>query len=160
LGWFWDEGKSYTNYGDLKCDYAFTKTGNGGDFSYIGIYGWSKNPLKEYYIVEDRFGGQLGTPYGCSYKGEFTVDGAVYKIYVGTRNNQPSITGNATFPQIFSVRQGARQSGTISITEHFKKWEELGIGLGSNMYEAKFKVEVGGGTGQFDASLIKFYKPE
>jgi endo-1,4-beta-xylanase len=160
LGWFWDEGKPYTNYGDLKCDYEFTKSGTGGNFSYIGIYGWSRTPsLIEYYIVEDRFGSQLGTPYDCTLKGTFTVDGAVYRIYAGTRTNQPSIDGNKTFTQIFSVRQGPRQSGTISITEHFKKWAELGYNLGS-MYEAKFKVEVGGGTGQFDASLIKFYKPE
>nr|AGS52477.1 xylanase [uncultured bacterium contig00193] len=160
LGWFWNENKPYTDYGDLYCDYAFTKSGTGGGFSYIGIYGWSKSPLMEYYIVEDTFGGQLGKPYDCDYKGEITVDGAKYKVYQGTRKNQPSISGTQTFPQIFSVRQGTRQSGTIPITKHFDEWKKLGITLGSDMYEAKFKVEVGGGTGLFDASLIRFYKPE
>jgi endo-1,4-beta-xylanase len=158
LGWFWNENKSYSSYGNLYCDYAFTKSGSGGGFSYIGLYGWSKNPLIEYYIVEDRFGGQLGTPYGCTERGSFVTDGATYKVYSGTRTNEASIEGTSTFTQVFSVRQGPRQSGTISITNHFQKWAELGIGLGSNMYEAKFKVEVGGGTGQFDASEIRFYK--
>jgi hypothetical protein len=30
--------------------------------------------------------------------------------------------------------------------------------LGSRMYEAKFKVEVGGGQGWFDSTFIQFYQ--
>jgi hypothetical protein len=32
--------------------------------------------------------------------------------------------------------------------------------LGTNMYEAKFLVEAGGGTGWFDATYITFYQEE
>jgi hypothetical protein len=32
--------------------------------------------------------------------------------------------------------------------------------LGGNMYEAKFLVEAGGGTGWFDASYLKFYQKD
>lgn len=160
VGYFWNEGKPYTAYGNLYCGFNFTKGGSDGGFSYLGIYGWSRNPLIEYYIVEDWFSrGQL-VPYGGSYKGEFTVDGSVYKIYVATRTRQPSIDGTATFQQYFSVRQDKRQAGTVSITEHFKKWEELGMRLGTNMYEAKFKVEVGGGNGWFDMTWLQFYNSD
>jgi len=163
VGLFWNEGEPYTYYKNLYCDFDFTRSviGSGGATSYIGIYGWSRDPLIEWYIVEDWFGIGVISPArigGAAEKmGEFTVDGEVYFIYQATRLNQPSIDGTATFPQYFSVRQTCRQSGTISITEHFKEWERLGMALGTNMYEAKFLVEAGGGAGWIDASYISFY---
>ncbi|MDR1868545.1 MAG: glycoside hydrolase family 11 protein [Treponema sp.] len=162
VGYFWNEGRPYTYYKNLYCDFEYTRSANGtgGDYSYIGIYGWSKNPLIEYYIVEDWYGSGIIRPSvmggGATKKGEFDVDDATYFIYQGTRNNQPSIEGTATFKQYFSVRQTRRQSGTISITEHFKEWEKIGLKLGNNMYEAKFLIEAGGGKGWFDADHLTF----
>jgi len=162
VGYYWNEGRPYTYYKNVYCDFKFQRSGIGtaGGTSYIGIYGWSRNPLIEWYIVEDWYGNGIIGPAamggGASKKGEFTVDGAVYFIYQATRVNQPSIDGNTTFPQYFSVRQTSRQEGTISITEHFKEWERIGMKLGTNMYEAKFLVEAGGGTGWLDATYISF----
>jgi len=166
VGYFWDEKKPYADYGNLYCGFNFTRSANGtaGGFSYIGIYGWSRSPMIEWYIVEDWYGeGVIGPSNiggNAEKKGEFDVDGATYFIYQATR---PAGSGNIDgsgnpFPQFFSIRQTRRQYGTISITEHFKKWEELGMKLGTNMYEAKFLVEVGGGEGWFDASFIQFYQ--
>jgi endo-1,4-beta-xylanase len=162
VGYFWGTGGHYTSYGHLFCAYNFTRSANGtgGSWSYIGIYGWSKNPLIEYYIVDDWFGnGTIGPSTmggGATKKGELFMDGATYFIYEATRVNQPSIDGTQTFKQFFSIRQTRRTAGVISITEHFKKWDQLGMKLGKNMYEAKFKVEVGGGTGWFDSTFITF----
>jgi len=162
VGYFWNQGRPYTYYKNIFCDFSFTRSANGtgGGTSYIGIYGWSRNPLIEWYIVEDWFGSGVIGPSriggGASKKGEFTVDGAVYFIYQATRVNQPSIDGTATFQQYFSVRQTSRQEGTISITEHFKEWEKVGMALGTNMYEAKFLVEAGGGTGWIDLTYLSF----
>ena len=166
VGYFWNQGKPYTDYDNVFCGFNFTRSANGtaGNYSYIGIYGWSKSPMIEWYIVEDWFGEGIMGPSnigGDAVKmGEFTVDGAVYFIYQAKR---PAGSGNIDnsrnpFPQFFSIRQTRRQYGTISITEHFKKWEELGMKLGTNMYEAKFLVEAGGGEGWFDASFIQFYQ--
>jgi hypothetical protein len=168
VGLFWNEGKPYTSYKNVFCDFEFTRSNNGtgGSYSYIGIYGWSKSPMIEWYIVEDWFGSGIIGPNtmggGASKKGELTVDGSVYFIYQATR---PAGSGNIegtrqAFPQFFSIRQERRQSGTISITEHFKKWEELGMKLGTNMYEAKFLVEAGGGRGWFEASQLSFYQKD
>jgi len=165
VGYFWNEGKPYPAYGNLFCDFNFERSANGtaGGYSYLGIYGWSRDPMIEWYIVEDWFGNGIMGPAsmggGALKKGEFTVDGAVYFIYQATR---PAGSGNiegsrSPFPQFFSVRQTRRQYGTVSITEHFKEWERIGMMLGTNMYEAKFLVEAGGGTGWFDASYISFY---
>jgi endo-1,4-beta-xylanase len=113
--------------------------------------------------VEDWFGNQWqsdNTPITTdttqgTVQGSFTVDDSVYQIHKSTRTNAPSIDGNSTFTQYFSIRQSPRKSGTISITEHFKKWEELGLQLG-NMHECKFLVEAGGGKGWFEASYLTF----
>jgi endo-1,4-beta-xylanase len=164
IGYFWDNGGKYTQYQNLYCDFNFTRSGQStaGDYSYIGIYGWTKNPLVEYYIVEDWYGNQWqdqSTPITTnttsgSVQGTFTVDGASYQIIKNTRTG-PSINGNTTFAQYFSIRQTPRKCGTISLTEHFKKWESLGMTMG-NMYEAKFLNEAGGGTGWFEATYIAF----
>ncbi|MDR2972939.1 MAG: glycoside hydrolase family 11 protein [Bacteroidales bacterium] len=166
VGLQWNQQRPYTYYGNLFCDYEFTRSPNGtaGGWSYIGIYGWSRNPLVEWYIVDDWFGNGIIGPEnmggGAAKVGEFEVDGATYFIYLATRNNQPSIDGTRTFKQFFSIRQERRQSGTISITEHFKEWEKIGLKLGSNMYEAKFLVEAGGSTGWMDASYVRFYRED
>lgn len=149
-GFQWDETKTYDQLGTISADYSYAKTGSGGGYSYIGIYGWSNNPLVEYYIVDDWFGNGPPTGGGTK-KGSFTIDGAEYDVYQHTQTNQPSIHGTATFPQFFSVRKTARQCGHISISEHFKEWSSLGMSLGK-MYEAKLLLEVGGGQGSIDYS--------
>jgi len=150
VGLQWNETKTFDQYGTIGADFSYTRTGTGGGFSYIGIYGWSNDPLVEYYIVDDWFRGGPPTGGGTK-KGSFDVDGGTYDVYTHTHNNQPSIHGNQTFPQFFSVRQTPRQCGHISISEHFKKWASFGMNLGK-MYEAKILIEVGGGSGSIDFS--------
>jgi endo-1,4-beta-xylanase len=133
--------------GTFSADYAETKTGTDGGASFIGIYGWSENPLHEYYIVDDWFGSR---PNWGEKVGTTTVDGGTYDILTHTQVNQPSITGsNATFVQFWSMRQTARQCGHISISEHFKAWANLGMTLGK-MEECRIVVEVVGGSGSID----------
>jgi endo-1,4-beta-xylanase len=140
--------KTFDKFGTLAADYAETKTGSGGNFSYIGIYGWSVNPLHEYYIVDDWFGSRPS--FAGDKVGSFSVDGGTYDILTHTQQNQPAITGgNATFVQFWSLRTTARQCGHISISEHFKAWANAGLTLG-NMEEAKVLIEVGGGNGSID----------
>lgn len=49
-----------------------TKTGSGGGYSYIGIFGWSLNPLHEFYVVDDWFGAHASA--SGTRVGTFTVD--------------------------------------------------------------------------------------
>lgn len=139
--------KTYDQYGTFSADYAETHTGTGGTFSYIGIYGWTVNPLYEWYIVDDWVG---STPNPGTKVGTITVDGAAYDVFTHTQIDQPAITGgNTTFDQRFSVRQTPRQCGHITISDHFKAWAGLGLQLGK-LEEAKILVEVGGGSGSAD----------
>jgi len=153
VGFKYNEDKSYSELGPIDAYFKWSKSGSAGGYNYIGIYGWTVDPLVEYYIVDDWFS-EPGANLLGQRKGEFTVDGATYEIYQNTRNNAPSIKGNQTFPQYFSKRRGARSCGHIDITAHFKKWEELGMRMGK-MYEAKVLVEAGGGSGSFDVSYFK-----
>ena len=150
IGLGFDETKTPAQMGTISSDFAETKTGNSG-LVYVGIYGWSVNPLREYYIVEDWGSSKPagvasdGTP--RTQVGTITVDGDTYDVWKHTQTNKPAITGdNQTFDQYFSVRQTARQCGHISISEHFSQWAGLGLQLG-NLEEAKLLVEAQNSSG-------------
>ena len=149
MGLFFGETNTFEDYGTIGADLAFKKSGSGGNYSFIGVYGWSNEPLVEYYIVEDSYGNGPAVPFATQQRGQFDLDGASYRVYTGTKTNQPSIHGNATFQQVFSVRQSPRQCGHVSISEHFRRWQGMGINLGK-MYEARVLVEAGGGSGSID----------
>ena len=127
--------KKYSEYGAISIDYSVNYQPSGN--SYLCVYGWTQSPLVEYYIVES-----WGTwrPPGSGYKSTITVDGDKYDVYVTTRTNQPSIEGTTTFKQYWSVRQSKKTTGTVSVSEHFKQWENLGLSTGK-LYEAALNVE-------------------
>ena len=139
--------KTYDQFGTIAADFAETKSGSGGGYSSIGVYGWSVSPLVEWYVTEDSYNGQ-GT--SGTKKGTFTIDGeGTYNVYQRMQNNQPSIQGTASFPQFISIRTTARTCGHISLTKHFDAWKGMGMTLGK-MEEAKVLVEAGGGSGRID----------
>lgn len=154
VGFKYDEKHTYEELGPIDAYFKWSKQGNAGGYNYIGIYGWTVNPLVEYYIVDDWFN-KPGANLTGQKKGEFEVDGDVYEVYQNQRYNAPSIKGNSdNFPQYFSVRKSGRSCGHIDVTAHFKKWEALGMKMGK-MYEAKVLVEAGGGSGSFDVTYFK-----
>jgi len=153
--------KTYDQYGVMKADFAYKKTGSAGGYSYIGIYGWSTNPCVEWYIVDDRWGTMPFNAYNATQKGTATIDGETYKIF----QNKTSGTGGSRcsgvsqWDQFWSIRQTARQCGTITISDHFKAWEAAGLALGG-LLEAKILVETGGGSGSIDFPVATVTKSQ
>jgi hypothetical protein len=140
--------KTYDQFATIAADFAETKSGSGGGYSSIGIYGWSVSPLVEFYVDEDSYSKLGGSG---SKMGTFTIDGeGTYDVYKHQQVNQPSIQGgNATFDQFISVRQGNRTCGRISLSKHFDAWKGFGMTLGK-LEEAKVLIEAGGGSGRID----------
>jgi len=90
LGLTWSPTKTYDQYGTITAQFNGKKTGTGGGYSYIGIYGWSVSPCVEFYIVDDSYNRLPVNPGSTVNKGSAMIDGGTYTLY--TRQT----TGTAT----------------------------------------------------------------
>jgi hypothetical protein len=151
IGLQWDDTKTYDQYGTISAQFSSTKSGSGGDYSYIGIYGRTTSPCVEWYIVDDSYDPMPVNLGNVTNKGTKTIDGDSYAFYAravsGTGSSRCS--GDPSWSQFYSVRQTARHCGTISISQHFDAWAAVGMTLGK-MDQAQVLVEVGGGNGKID----------
>lgn len=107
--------------------------------SYLAFYGWTRSPLIEYYIIESYGSYNPASCSGGTDYGSFQSDGATYNVRRCQRVNQPSIDGNQTFYQYFSVRNPKKGfgniSGTITFGNHVNFWASKGLNLGSHDYQ-------------------------
>ena len=144
----YDASKKATQYGTIVMDYAADYSASSQGNSRLCVYGWMKDPLVEYYIIEDwvnwRPSGQSQT---------VTIDGAEYEIFQ-LDNTGPTILGDTrTFKQYFSVRKQKRTSGTITVSDHFKAWEKAGWNIG-NLTEVALNVEGWESSGKANVSKL------
>ncbi|KAL6631862.1 concanavalin A-like lectin/glucanase, partial [Neocallimastix californiae] len=160
-GLSFDSTQSHQQIGHMYADFKLVKQNIANvDYSFVGVYGWTRQPLVEYYIVDNWLSQYRPADWvGDTKFGDFVIDGAEYTVYKNTRTG-PSIDGDTTFTQYFSIRKEARDCGTIDISAHFAQWEKLGMKLGV-MHEAKVLGEAGsnnGGTsGTADFPYAKVY---
>ncbi len=158
---FDSQKKNYKAFGSitLAYDVEYTPRGN----SYMCVYGWTRNPLMEYYIVEG-WGDWRPPGDGAERKGTVTLNGNTYDICKTMRYNQPSLDGTATFPQYWSIRQTSGSAnnqtnymkGTISVSKHFDAWANAGLDMSGTLYEVSLNIEGYRSNGSANVKSISF----
>ncbi len=143
---FDSQKKNYKAFGNivLTYDVEYTPRGN----SYMCVYGWTRNPLMEYYIVEG-WGDWRPPGNDGERKGNVTLNGNTYEIAKTMRYNQPSLDGTSTFPQYWSIRttsgsannQTNYMKGTIDVSKHFDAWSQAGLDMSGTLYEVSLNIE-------------------
>jgi endo-1,4-beta-xylanase len=141
-------GKGYRPGVSPQVQYSGTFQTNGN--SYLALYGWTQNPLVEWYVIEN-----FGTHHPADNRnstcyGTFESDGGTYEVWMKWRVNSPSIIGTATFPQFWSVRTKRRIGGSVNTTRHFEAYTKAGLKLGRFLDTI---VGIEGQTGKGSANL-------
>lgn len=120
-------------------------------YNNISIYGWTTNPLVEYYICE------LGSLYtgNATYKGSVSSDGHTYSTWEHQQVNQPSIIGTATFEQYLDNWGGSSTGSnhTVTTSNHFNHWNNIGMKMGTFNYQILGTEAYGGRSGSVNATV-------
>ncbi|HYP91562.1 MAG TPA: glycoside hydrolase family 11 protein, partial [Polyangiaceae bacterium] len=155
-GGFQSTPVSHDKRGTISAQFVSKRNGTGGQYSYIGMYGWTTNPCVEWYVIDDSYNGMPVNPGNTTKKSNDSmpemIDGGEYIMYTrntsGTGGSRCSNVSN--WIQYYSVRKKARTCGVISLSQHFKAWQRLGMDMTGELLEAKILVEVGGGNGSVE----------
>jgi endo-1,4-beta-xylanase len=136
-------GKKFSKYdkthGQLgNISLQFDATFHSEGCTYLCVYGWTVDPLIEWYIVECY--SSFSPPGDLISLGTFDVDGGTYENFRSTRINQPTILGIGTFDQYWSIRTSGRYNGTENVSAHLRAWEDMGLKLG-NLTEISLSIE-------------------
>ena len=134
----WVGGKGWNPGGARVVNYSGNYGVDASQNSYLALYGWTKSPLIEYYVIESYGSYNPASCSGGTDYGSFQSDGGTYNVRRCQRVQQPSIEGTQTFYQYFSVRTPKKGfgniSGTITVANHFNFWASKGLNLGSHDY--------------------------
>lgn len=104
-------------------------TGN----AYLALYGWTTNPLVEYYVIESMGNHNPSDNHSATRYGTVQSDGGTYEIWQKPRYGD-SIVGTTSFQQFWSIRTKTHVGGTINTGNHFRAWEAAGLKLGTQNY--------------------------
>jgi len=138
----WNPGSSSRNIG-------YNVGALSGSYRFVGVYGWTTNPLIEYYVAE------MGSAAGGTNVGTVSSNGHTYNLYKQQRVNAPSIQGTQTFWQFKSSWGGASTGSNrvVSMSNHWNAWKSKMGNMGSPNYQV-FSLEAWGNqSGYINATV-------
>ena len=154
-GKMYDTGKKATTYDPIVLNYNADYSAQGGN-SRLCVYGWFRNSLVEYYIIEDWMNWNPSMDTSNKHDAKtVTIDGAQYEIFWANHSGPTIESSYGSFKQYFSVRKNTRKSGSITVTDHFKAWANAGWDIGS-LYEIALNAEGWESSGSANIKSLTF----
>ena len=156
-GYEYSSGIKAMDLGPISVDYDAehsSKPMNNNGNSRLGVHGWLKDPLVEYYIIDNWIDWRPSDD-----KSEtFVIDGGEYDVFKLVHYSGDIMSSGASFTQYFSIRKDKRTSGTITVSDHFKAWESLGWEIGG-LYSVCLNVEGWESAGSAEIKNFKINAP-
>jgi len=127
----WFGGKGWSLGSDSRTIYySGNLGGSSSQNTFLSVYGWTKSPLVEYYVVESYGVFNPATCNGGTTYGSFQSDGATYTV-----SRCQFSDGIAGYSRIYSVRNPKKGfgniSGTVTFANHVNFWKSKGLNLGA-----------------------------
>lgn len=155
-GYKYDSGKKAMKMGKISIDYDAEQSAVKNGNCRMGVHGWMKDPLVEFYII-DNWENWRPSDERCR---TIVIDGGEYDIFRIDHYPVCILTSaDSVITQYFSVRKQKRTSGTINVSEHFKAWEQLGWTMG-DLYSVNFNVAGWESKGSADIKKLKINAPK
>jgi endo-1,4-beta-xylanase len=135
-------GKGWKPGAARTINYNVGSLSAAGTYDFVGVYGWTKSPLIEYYVTEKGFlpwdYADTNGPRGVRVN-TVSADGHTYTFSKHLRKNAPNITGvNGDFWQYIDNWGGQTFNGnkSINMATHINNWRSKGgQGFGSYDYQ-------------------------
>ncbi len=150
---------TYSNVGDIVAgkgwnpgavrNVGYNVGSIGGSFNNLSVYGWTTNPLIEYYVCE------FGSVAFGTFIGSLSSDGHTYNVYKHQQVNQPSIIGTATFWQYLSNWGGSSTGSNhvVTLANHFNYWKAHIGSMGALNLQILEIEAFGGKSGSCNATV-------
>ena len=135
-GMIFKERQTHQEIGNISISYECSYEPI-SEYGYIlaGIHGWTADPLVEFFIVESNYNWK--PYYRNKYLKTIVVDDSEYDIY---EESIPPFCETPGYKLYLIVRQEPRTSGTVSVSQHLRVLEALGVNLGK-LYHVTFTFE-------------------
>lgn len=138
----------YTDAGRINVEYSFSKEGSNG-VSIFGAHGYmethDKKSKLEFFVLEDWLESfPLEMNFGEK-KGELSIDGSSYEVYVSCSENA---SGKSC--KLYSVRKNKRRCGSVNLTAQISQWESMGVEMSPLTKVSVVGLMVSGAAGTAD----------
>jgi endo-1,4-beta-xylanase len=90
-------GLGWSNTQRINVGYNIGSVTEDNNLKFVGLYGWTRSPLTEYYVCEKGPGALYNA---VSAGNDYTANGHTYVMTKSQRVQQPSIDGTQTFWQV------------------------------------------------------------